>query len=106
MTTENHSTTECPDFITINEFDIEPEEIPSPVVITPSEYVRLLSERVMELEFGKQPLLPELMFEIDSLKIAKAEIDAGVIPISIVRRLPNGKTKKIEITGNELILDH
>lgn len=59
-------------------------------VITPSEYIKLLSYRSAQLSRGYEPLIKINGDEIlDPFLIAKREIERRVLPLLIVRKIPD-----------------
>jgi DNA-directed RNA polymerase subunit K/omega len=67
--------------------------------ITKYEKVRLLGLRATQLANGAMPLT-DIGTLTDPLKIAEKEYKEGVIPISILKTLPNGK--KIRVSINKM----
>lgn len=64
--------------------------------ITKYEKVRLLGLRATQLANGAMPLT-NIENLIDPLKIAQKEFDEGVIPIDIIKTLPNGIKVQVKI---------
>ena len=56
--------------------------------ITPSEYIRMVSLRAKHLKLGKTPLI-EWKGAFDPIAIAKSEIKQRVLPMAIVRKIPD-----------------
>lgn len=67
-----------------------------PQDITLFERTELISVRALELEKNQNPLV-EIGDITDPVKIAIMEFDRGVIPYTIVRKLPNGKEIYIKL---------
>jgi len=57
--------------------------------ITKYEYARLIGTRASQLSNGFKPMT-DIENLTDCLKIAEKEFREGVIPINIIRKLPNG----------------
>lgn len=62
--------------------------------LTKYERVRVIGERAQQIAKGA-PALVDITGITNSLDIAKKEYISGVIPITIIRTYPNGKTKEI-----------
>ena len=75
----------------------------TPGCLTRYEYVRLIADRAQELQDGKRPLIPTDASLTDSLKIAEAELRAGVLPLRLPRQLPDGT---IELCDPNTMLTH
>lgn len=54
--------------------------------LTKFEKIRMISARALQIAAGAPPLIET--DEIDPIKIAKAEFEAGVIPLVVRRRMP------------------
>ena len=78
-----------------------------PVVITKYEFATLIRLRAQQLDTGMDPLIPEEECEgiYDNTIIAEMEIRRGLCPIEIIRPY-KGKTRRIRVTGNEIIQYH
>ena len=59
-------------------------------LITPYEYTRLMIRRAKELEMGYKPMI-EWNGSYDPIAIAKCEIELRVVPLVVVRRIPDLK---------------
>ncbi len=64
--------------------------------LTRFEKARLIGARALQLAFGAPPLL-EQKKAIVPYDLAKAEFDEKVIPLSVIRVLPNGQKIRIEV---------
>lgn len=60
-------------------------------LITPYEYARLLMHRATELKLGYKPMI-EWNDSYDPIAIAKREIELRVVPLVVVRRIPDLKS--------------
>ena len=60
------------------------------------EITRVLSARALQLSLGAPPLVKRTS-ELDMLEVAEKEMAQKVLPLSILRKYPNGKTKRIEL---------
>lgn len=65
--------------------------------ITRFERTRLISARALQLSLGA-PLLIKAK-AATPYELAKEEFETGVLPLSVVRTMPNGERKVINITG-------
>ncbi len=68
--------------------------------ITKYEKVRLIGTRALQLSHGAKPMT-NIGNLINVLQIAEKEYNEGVIPISILRILPNGEKLKVTILAKE-----
>ena len=68
---------------------VKPEERITKPILTKYERVRLLSERRKQLVLGAKPMI-RVSNKISEKDIASLELKAKVIPLIIVRTLPNG----------------
>ncbi|BCU68270.1 DNA-directed RNA polymerase subunit K [Sulfolobales archaeon HS-7] len=67
--------------------------------LTKYERARIIGTRALQLSMGAIPLLDESVIKgLDTLAIAELELERGVLPITIRRRLPNGEYQLISIT--------
>jgi len=64
--------------------------------LTRFELTRVLSARALQLSLGAQPLVKRTS-ELDMLEVAEKELSQKVLPLSILRKFPNGTTKRIEL---------
>ena len=58
--------------------------------LTKYEYVRLLGDRVKQLFLGAKPMIKDTG-GLTAREIAQMEIEHGVIPLKLVRNMPDGK---------------
>ena len=73
-----------------------------PKKITRFERAKVISARALQIAMGA-PVLIETPPDIDSpIDIAVIELEEGILPISITRRLPDGTTQNIPL---KLLLD-
>lgn len=68
-------------------------------MLTRYEKARILSARALQISMGAPMLLKDDEGLIDSAEIAKKELDEETLPISVVRKFPNGEEEVVEI-GN------
>jgi len=66
------------------------------VRLTRFEVTRVLSARSLQLSLGAPPLVKGTK-ELSMLKVAEKEYESGVLPLSILRKYPNGKMKRVEL---------
>jgi len=64
--------------------------------LTRFEMTRVLSARALQLSLGAPPLVKKLK-ELSMLDVAEKEFDGKVLPLSVLRKYPNGKLKRIEL---------
>lgn len=64
--------------------------------LTRFEVARLIGARSLQIALGA-PILLKIVDEMDSIKIAKAEFKEKIIPITIKRKLPDGKEVTVDI---------
>jgi DNA-directed RNA polymerase subunit K/omega len=64
--------------------------------LTRFEKARLISARALQLSLGAPPLI-EVKKGLTVIDIADTEFTERVIPLVILRRYPNGETKRIEL---------
>lgn len=92
-------------------FDIEESRCNNstryPIVITKYEFATLIRLRSQQLDAGMEPMISSEECEgiYDNTIIAEKEIRRGLCTIEIIRPYKGG-TRKIRITGNEIIQDH
>ena len=79
--------------------DSEEEEI-GPSWLTKFEKTRVLGVRALQIAMGAPPMIKVPKDVKDPLKIAELELEAGVLPIIIRRRVPGAG--KLYIDVNEL----
>lgn len=68
--------------------------------ITKYEKVRIIGLRATQLANGSKPKT-DIGDLIDPLKIAEKEFKEGVIPLNIIRTLPNGEKLQISFIENQ-----
>ena len=66
------------------------------VRLTRFEITRVLSARSLQLSLGAPPLVKGTK-ELSMLQVAQKEFDGKILPLSILRKYPNGKIKRVEI---------
>ncbi len=64
--------------------------------LTRFELTRVLSARSLQLSLGAPPLVKRTS-ELSMLQVAEKELKEGTLPLSILRKFPNGNTKRIEL---------
>lgn len=66
--------------------------------LTRFEVARLLGARSLQISLGA-PILLKLLKgnELDAIKIAKAEFKEKIVPITIKRKLPDGREETVDI---------
>lgn len=64
--------------------------------LTRFEKVRLISARTLQLALGAPPLVK---FAKDTLMddVAKTELEKGVLPLAVLREMPNGEIKRVDV---------
>lgn len=66
------------------------------VRLTRFEFTRVLSARALQLSLGAPPLVKRTS-ELSMLDVAEKEFHQKVLPLSILRKYPNGNNKRIEL---------
>ena len=66
------------------------------------ERVRLLGERAKQLSLGAKPMIKNVE-NLNPKDVAKLELENKVIPLIIIRTLPNGVKEKWKVTELEII---
>jgi DNA-directed RNA polymerase subunit K/omega len=66
------------------------------VRLTRFELTRVLSARSLQLSLGAPPLVKRTS-ELSMLQVAEKELAQKVLPLSILRKFPSGKVKRIEL---------
>lgn len=84
---------------------LEGNERKSKPILTKYEKTRLLGTRVSQLTLGAKPMIKGVSKE-DPSKIAQLELEAGLIPIYIIRPLPDGKKEKWSLNELKLKKEH
>ncbi len=69
-----------------------------PLRLTRYEKARVVAARALQLDLGAIPLIDISSLPKDPVEIAKEELRRGVLPITLVRRLPNGREELIPVT--------
>jgi DNA-directed RNA polymerase subunit K/omega len=64
--------------------------------LTRFELTRVLSARALQLSLGAPPLVKRTS-ELDMLQVAEKEFAQKVLPLSILRKFPNGVMKRVEL---------
>ena len=64
--------------------------------LTRFEVTRVLSARALQLSLGAPPLVKGTK-ELSMLEAAEKEMNENVLPLSILRRYPNGTMKRVEL---------
>ncbi len=67
--------------------------------LTRFESTRVLSARALQLSLGAPPLVKRTS-ELSMLEVAEKEFLQKVLPLSVLRKYPNGKMKRIELFEN------
>lgn len=80
---------------------VKPEDRCSGNILTKYEVVRILSERTSQLSYGAKPMLNGVN-GLPARMIAQLELESKMIPLKVVRPLPNGMKEIWSI--DELIL--
>lgn len=70
--------------------------------LTKYEEVRALAHRVLELEAGYPPLLPEVANGARFLDVALAELRTGLLPYAVVRHAPNAQRHNVSLLPEEV----
>lgn len=60
------------------------------------EITRVLSARALQLSLGAPPLVKRTS-ELSMLEVAEKELLQKVLPLSILRKFPNGNNKRVEL---------
>jgi DNA-directed RNA polymerase subunit K/omega len=66
------------------------------VRLTRFELTRILSARALQLSLGAPPLVKGTR-ELSMLETAEKEFDNKVLPMSVLRKYPNGLMKRVEL---------
>jgi DNA-directed RNA polymerase subunit K len=61
------------------------------------ERVRLLGDRAVQLATGAKPMIKNAS-SLDPKTIAKMELEKGLMPLCIIRTLPNGEKEKWKVS--------
>jgi DNA-directed RNA polymerase I, II, and III subunit RPABC2 len=73
-----------------------------PIFLTRYEKARIVGARSLQLSYGAPMLIEKPKDVIDPIKIAKLELKARILPLTIRREYPSGEYQDIPI--NKLIL--
>ena len=65
--------------------------------LTRFEVTRMISARALQLALGA-PALVKVSKDITPFEIAKQELEAKILPLSVIRAYPSGETKRVEIS--------
>ncbi len=68
---------------------------PAKSQVTRFEFTRILGARALQISLGA-PVLIDVGAEQDPILIAKAEFEAGAVPIIILRMLPDKTSVRVE----------
>lgn len=74
---------------------VEQEKIIGPSWLTRFERARIISARALQISMGAPPLI--ITNKSSPLEIAEEELKAGVLPITIRRKLPDGRHQDIPL---------
>ena len=64
--------------------------------LTRFELTRVLSARALQLSLGAPPLVKGTK-DFSMLEAAEKEFDSKVLPLSVLRKYPNGSIKRVEL---------
>ncbi|MGC9071176.1 MAG: DNA-directed RNA polymerase subunit K [Acidilobus sp.] len=81
-------------------YPVTKEEIKvGPPLLTKYERAKIIGLRALQLDYGAFPMVDveALGIKKDPLDIARYELDHGLLPLSIVRHMPAGRTQVIPI---------
>ncbi len=81
---------------------IEPSKRITKKYMTIYERVRVLGERAKQLSLGAKPLIKDVE-NMDPKIVARMELEKKVIPLIIIRTLPNGQKEKWRVSELEII---
>jgi len=65
--------------------------------LTRYERARIIGARALQISMGAPVLIPIPPEGMDPIKIATMELELGLLPITIRRRLPNGRYQDIPL---------
>ena len=68
-----------------------------PLRLTRYEKARIIAARALQLDLGAIPLIDVSKLPKDPVEIAKEELRSGVLPFTLIRRLPNGNEEMIPV---------
>ena len=66
------------------------------VRLTRFELTRVLSARALQLSLGAPPMVKSLK-DLSMLQVAEKEFESKVLPLSVLRKYPNGSVKRVEL---------
>jgi len=69
-----------------------------PYRLTRYEKARIVAARALQLSLGAMPLIDIKGLPKDPVEIAKEELKRGVLPITVVRRLPSGEVELLPVS--------
>ncbi len=69
-----------------------------PPRLTRYEKARVISARALQLDLGAFPLIDVSKLPKDPVEIAKEELRRGVLPFTLIRRLPNGERELLPVS--------
>ncbi len=69
-----------------------------PYRLTRYEKARIIAARALQLSLGAMPLIDIKNLPKDPVEIAKEELKRGVLPITVVRRLPSGEVELLPVS--------
>ena len=64
--------------------------------LTRFERTRLISARALQLSLGAPPLV-KVPKGISMIDLASDEFEKKILPLTVLRKYPNGETKKVEV---------
>ena len=71
-------------------------------MLTRFERARIVGARALQITMGA-PVLVKTPKKVNDVKdIIEMEINKGVLPLTVVRRLPDGSTNYFDINGDEI----
>lgn len=68
-----------------------------PPVLTRYEKSRIIGARAIQIAMGAPIILNITEGKLDAIKVAEEELNAGILPIMILRRLPSGESQSIPL---------
>ncbi len=72
-----------------------------PPKLTRFEKARIIAARALQLQLGALPLIDISNLPKDPIEIAREELRRGILPMTLVRRKPNGEVELIPV--NKLV---
>jgi len=67
------------------------------IFLTRFEKARIVGARALQISFGAPILILKPKEVIDPIKIAQLELESGILPLTLRRKLPNGDFQDIPI---------